>query len=107
MAHVVKVFTASQGDCACTGTNTWENAARGLEARLRQRLKMDVRLEMVPLFSREFFAHPEVMTLVQTGNGEPPIVTLNNRVIQAGGKLRERTIREALEQADSKDTRTN
>lgn len=92
--QVVRVFVAPTGECA--GENTWENAARGVEARVRKSITSDVRFETIYLFSPEFFAHPEVAQLIQSGQ-EPPIITVNDRVIQTGGKLRERTIREALE----------
>lgn len=94
MKHVVRIFAPPLGECA--GKNTWENAARRLESRLRTRLAVDLRLEVIHLFSREFFAHPQVMDLVQSGKGDLPIVVLNGTVIQSGGKLSERTIRESL-----------
>ncbi|MDZ7795266.1 MAG: hypothetical protein U5P10_16720 [Spirochaetia bacterium] len=96
MEHVVRVFVPPLGECA--GKNTWEKALGVVESRLREKLEFEVRFEIVTLFSKEFFAYPEVASLVQSGEGEPPIVTLDDRVIQRGGKLRERTIREALEE---------
>lgn len=77
---VVKVFAPPLSECA--GENTWENAAHGMEARMRSRFGTIVRFQTVHLFSPEFFDHPEVMQLVQSG-----------------GKLSERTIRQALEWA--------
>ncbi|MEX2444233.1 MAG: hypothetical protein WD492_11535 [Alkalispirochaeta sp.] len=98
MSHVVRVFVPPVGECA--GENTWENAGRAMEARLRRVLTEDVQFETVHLFSPEFFAHPEVTSLVQNGEGTPPIVTLDGRVIQSGGKLRERLIREELQKME-------
>lgn len=95
MERIVRVFVPPLGECA--GNNTWEKAVGAVESRLHERLDFEVRFEIITLFSKEFFAYPEVASLVQTGEGEPPIVTLDDRVIQSGGKLRERTIREALE----------
>ncbi|SIQ40885.1 hypothetical protein SAMN05920897_10897 [Alkalispirochaeta americana] len=92
--QVVRIFVPPTGECA--GDNTWEKAARGIEERLRRRTGIKVRFETIYLFSPEFFAHPEVAQLIQSGQ-KPPIIMVNNRIIQAGGKLRERTIREALE----------
>lgn len=65
---------------------------------MRSRFGAAVRFETVHLFSPEFFNHPQVMQIVQSGSGKPPIVTVDDQVVQTGGKLSERIIREALEQ---------
>ena len=93
--HVVRVFAPPLSECA--GENTWENAVKALAERLKPRLGDAVRFETVHLFSREFFEHPEVTALVQSGEANPPIVTLDGEVVQTGGKLSERKIREAAE----------
>ena len=93
---VVRVFAPPVSECA--GDNTWEQAARGIEARMRRRFgEAAVKLEFIHLFSREFFDHPEIMKLVQEGTGKPAIVTVNGAVVQTEGKLRERVVREELE----------
>ena len=99
MEHVVRVFAPPLGECA--GSNTWESAAKRMEARLRDRLGVAVRFETIHFFSPEFFGHPEVAELVRNGEGTPPIVTVDDQVVQTGGKLRERVIREALEGAEN------
>gem|GEM_PF-738493 len=95
--HVVRVFAPPPGECA--GENTWENAVKALAGRLKPRLGDAVRFETVHLFSKQFFEHPEVMAMVQNGEAAAPIVTLNGELLQSGGKLSERKIREALEVA--------
>lgn len=99
MTHVVKVFVVPLG--TCVGDNTWENAVKGIASRVRRRSSIDARFETVTLFSKEFFAHPDIVSLVKTGEGRLPIVTVDGTVIQTGGKLNERVIREALQQVSA------
>ncbi len=95
---VVRVFAPPVSECA--GENTWENAVHAIEQRLRRRFGQNTfRVEFVHLFSPEFFGYPEIMQLVESGEGKPAIVTVNDRVVQREGKLSERVIREALEEA--------
>ncbi|TVR87818.1 MAG: hypothetical protein EA428_12750 [Spirochaetaceae bacterium] len=91
---VVTVFAPPASECA--GTNTWENAVLAFEHRFAKRYGNRVRFKAAPLFSPEFFQNPAVTEAVQQG-AEAPIITLNGRVIQRGGKLSERIIREELE----------
>jgi len=95
--HVVRVFAPPLSECA--GENTWENAVKALAGRLKPRLDDAVRFETVHLFSKQFFEHPEVMAMVQSGGAAAPIVMLDGELLQSGGKLSERKIREALEAA--------
>ena len=93
---VIRVFVPPVSGCA--GENTWENAVQGIEHRLCSRFGNDAfEIELVHLFSAEFFRYPEVMQLVESGEGQPAIVTVNGAVLQKEGKLSERKLREALE----------
>ena len=91
---VVTVFAPPALECA--GSNTWESAVLAFEHRFAKRYGNKVHFTNADLFSPEFFQNPDVMGAVQQG-AEAPVITLNERVIQRGGKLSERIIREELE----------
>ncbi|MCA1753508.1 MAG: hypothetical protein LC641_02180 [Spirochaeta sp.] len=90
----VTVFAPPALDCA--GSNTWESAVLAFEHRFAKRYGNKVHFTKADLFSPEFFQNPAVMEAVQNG-GTAPIIAFNGRVIQSGGKLSERVIREELE----------
>ncbi len=91
---VITVFAPPATECA--GANTWENAVLAFEHRFSKRYGNRVTFTTSHLFSPEFFQNPAVTEAVQQG-AEAPIITLNGQVIQRGGKLSERLIREELE----------
>ncbi len=92
---VVRVFAAPAAENACG--STWENATRLLGERIRNRYGERVRFDFVPLFGGEFFRHPAVMKALRDGSASPPIVTIEDEIVQSGGKLSERLIRQELE----------
>ncbi len=91
---VITVFAPPATECA--GANTWENAVLAFEHRFSKRYGNRVKFTTSHLFSPEFFQNTAVTEAVQQG-AEAPIITLNGQVIQRGGKLSERVIREELE----------
>lgn len=91
---VITVFAPPATECA--GANTWENAVLAFEHRFSKRYGNRVTFATSHLFSTEFFQNPAVTNAVQQG-AQAPIITLNGQVIQSGGKLSERRIREELE----------
>jgi len=95
-ATVIRVFAAPMQGCD-GGGNPWAEAARGLEQRFRTRYGERLRVEFVELFSPEFFAHGEIMGLIRDGDAAPPVVTVNDRVVQTGGKLSDRIIKDELD----------
>ena len=99
---VVRVFAAPAGPNACG--NTWEAATRSMGERVRRKYGERVRFDFVPLFSAEFFSHPAVLKALQDGRASPPIVTVEEKIIQTGGKLSERLIRQALEECGLTET---
>lgn len=92
---VVRVFAAPAA--GYSGGKTWKDAAELIFQRLAYRFGGQVRFEFVELFSAEFFQFPQVMARLQEGSAQPPIITVDAEIIQCGGKISERTIREVLE----------
>lgn len=92
---VVRVFAAPAAGCA--GGMTWKTAAEGIFRRLADRFGSQAAFEFIELFSQEFFQFPHVMARLQEGSAQTPIIAVDDEIIQCGGKISERTIREALE----------
>ncbi len=92
---VVRVFAAPATECA--GGITWKSAAEGVFKRLAARFGGQVAFEFVELFSSEFFQFSQVVSRLQERSAQAPIITVDDEIIQCGGKIAERTIRSALE----------
>ena len=73
--------------------NTWEKAAQLVASRIIARYPGKVTFSFVPLFSKEFFAIPQVVHGLQNGSLEMPIILVGDRIVQAGGKISESKIR--------------
>lgn len=82
---------------ACDPGNTWRNAAWMIARRLRERYGRAVETEFVEIFSPESFEYPDILSLLEKGDDVPPYVTVNGTLVQSGGKISERRIREQLE----------
>ena len=93
---VVRVF-APPPVSGCAEGKTWENAADVIFRRLAGRFGSQVAFEFIQLFSPEFFQFPRVLAGLQDGSAQVPIITVDDDVVQSGGKISERSIREVLE----------
>jgi len=93
---VVRVF-ASPPAQGCAEGKTWESAAEVIFRRLADRFGGQVSFEFIQLFSPEFFRFPQVVARLQEGSAQVPITTVDNEIIQSGGKISERAIRQVLE----------
>ena len=81
---------------ACVPEKSWRHAAGFLSQRLNATFGDSVQCEFVELFSPESFQYANVLELLEQGS-QPPFVTVNGRLIQSGGKLSERLIKEELD----------
>ena len=93
---VVRVFAPPPAS-GCASGKTWESAAEAIFRRIADRFGDQVAFEFIQLFSPGFFQFPQVMARVQDGSAQVPIITVDDEIIQSGGKISERTIRDALE----------
>lgn len=81
---------------ACDPGKTWNAAAEMIGRRLRSKFGSAVQTVYVELYSPESFAFENIVKLLQEGK-TPPFVTVNGKLVQAGGKLSERSIVQELE----------
>ncbi|MEX1275091.1 MAG: hypothetical protein WEB62_11585 [Bacteroidota bacterium] len=82
---------------ACDPAKTWRSAAEMIARRLREKYGRSIETEFVEIFTPESFEHPDILSLLEKGDDVPPYVTVNGALVQSGGKLSERRIREQLE----------
>lgn len=76
---------------ACDPNKTWKAAADLLGRRLQSRFGENVRTEYIELYSPESFKYENIVKLLKEGQS-PPFVTIDGKLVQAGGKLSERII---------------
>jgi hypothetical protein len=91
----VKIFAPPLGECA--GTNTWQSATLMIGKKLQKRYGENIETEFIELFSPESFDFPDIMELIQTGQKQPPFITVNDRLVHSGGKISERAIRVGID----------
>jgi len=80
---------------ACDPNKTWKAAADLISRRLQSRFGKNINIVYIELYSPESFKFDDIMKLLKEGQS-PPFVTVNGKLIQAGGKLSERTIANEL-----------
>ena len=81
---------------ACDPNKTWKAATELIGRRLQSRFGENIRTVYVELYSPESFKFENIVNLLKEGQS-PPFVTVNGKLIQAGGKLSERNIAQELE----------
>ena len=91
---VVRIFALPIA--ACDPGKTWKAAADMIARRLRERYGEAVRVEFVEIFSPASFLYQDILDRVGRGE-EAPFVSVNDKLIQVGGKLSEPSIRRALD----------
>ncbi len=89
----VRIFAVPMG--ACDPGKTWKAAADMVARRLRERYGDAVRVEFVEIFSPASFVYQDILERVGRGE-QAPFVTVNDELIQTGGKLSEPAIRRKL-----------
>jgi disulfide oxidoreductase YuzD len=82
----------------CDESKTWKAASRELIKRLKARYGNRVQAEFIEIFSPESFNYPEILEMIKTEQATPPIVTVDGDIVQSGGKISERIIRESLDE---------
>jgi hypothetical protein len=80
---------------ACDPSKTWKAAADTIARRLQSRFGKNVQTVYIELYSPESFHFENIVNFLKAGQ-QPPFVTVNGKLIQAGGKLSERTIAQEL-----------
>lgn len=94
----VRIFGVSTA-CATGVTDAWREAAGWARQQLTTRFGQQVSVEYYDLFSPEMDRFPEVMALVSTGQGQVPLVFVDEELLSSGGKVSVPDIRRHLEAA--------
>lgn len=91
----IKIFVMPVG--ACSYEKSWQYAVDLVSKKLKDRLGNVFDMKLIEIFSPESFSYKEIIEGIQNEKFQTPVVTLNGKIIQTGGKLSERNIREELE----------
>lgn len=91
----IKIFVMPVG--ACSYEKSWQFAVDMISKKLKERLGDVFTMKLIEIFSPESFLYEEFMQGIQNEKLKIPVVTLNERIIQTGGKLSERGIRVEIE----------
>ncbi len=92
----IKVFVMPVG--ACSYEKGWQYAVDLISKKLKDRFGDIFTMKLIEVFSPESFEYKEILDAIQREAIRVPVVTLNGRVIQSGGKLSERSIKRGIEE---------
>ncbi len=91
----IKIFVMPAG--ACSYEKSWQYAVDLVSKKLKDRLGDIFDMRLIEIFSPESFSYKEILGGIQQEKLQTPIVMINDKIIQAGGKLSERGIRVEIE----------
>jgi len=91
----IKIFVMPVG--ACSYEKSWQYAVGLISKKLKDRLGDVFNIELIEIFSPESFSHKEIIEGIQKEKLQTPVVTVNGKIFQSGGKLSERAIRIEIE----------
>lgn len=91
----IKIFVMPIG--ACSYEKSWQYAVDLVSKKLKNRLGDIFAMKLIEIFSPESFSYKEILEGIQNEKLQTPFITVNGNIIQSGGKLSERNIREELE----------
>jgi disulfide oxidoreductase YuzD len=91
----IKIFVMPVG--ACTYEKSWQYAVDLISKKLKERIGDVFDMELIEIFSPESFSYKEIIEGIQQEKLQTPVVTINGKIIQSGGKLSENKIRVFIE----------
>lgn len=91
----IKIFVMPAG--ACSYEKSWQYAVDLVSKKLKDRLGDVFEMKLIEIFSAESFSYKEILEGIQQEKFQTPLITLNGKIIQTGGKLSERGIRVEIE----------
>lgn len=97
----IKIFVMPVG--ACSYKKSWQFAVDMISKKLKDRLGEIFEMKLIEIFSPESFSFKDILEEIQQEKLQTPVVTINDKIIQSGGKLSERTIRMEIERRLKKD----
>lgn len=87
----IKVFVMPVG--ACSYEKSWQYAVDLISRKLKEQLGEIFEFKLIEIFSKESLSYKEIIDGIKQEKLRTPIVTINGKIIQSGGKLSERKIR--------------
>ncbi len=87
---------------ACSYEKSWQYAVDLISKKLNNRLGKIFDMKLIEIFSPKSFLFKEIIIGIQQEKLQTPVVTLNDKIIQSGGKLSDRIIREEIEKKDER-----
>ena len=94
---IIKVNIFVQPTAYCDPSKSWMAAMNLIEKRIANKTEIRVQFTLIELFSPESFSFPQIYEMLQQQKAETPIIMINGTIVQTGGKLSERIIREGIE----------
>lgn len=94
----IKIFVMPVG--ACSYEKSWQYAVDLISKKLKDRLGDVFEMKLIEIFSPESFSYKKIMEGIQNEKLQTPVITLNGKIIQTGGKLSEKSIREEIEKME-------
>lgn len=91
----IKIFVMPIG--ACSYEKSWQFAVDTISKKLKERLGDVFEMKLIEIFSPESFSYKEILDEIKNENLQTPVVMMNERIIQSGGKLSERILRMEIE----------
>lgn len=86
----IKIFVMPIG--ACSYEKSWQYAVDLVSKKLKNRLGDIFEMKLIEIFSPESFSYKEIMEGIQNEKLQTPVITVNGKIIQSGGKLSERNL---------------
>ena len=87
----IKIFVMPVG--ACSYEKSWQYAVEMISKKLKERLGYVFDMKLIEIFSPESFSFKEILEGIQNEKLQTPVITINDKIIQSGGKLSERNLR--------------
>ena len=82
---------------ACSYEKSWQYAVDMISKKLKGRVGDIFEMKLIEMFSPESFSYIEILDGIQNEKLQTPVIMMNKKIIQSGGKLSERTLRLEIE----------
>jgi len=77
---------------ACSYEKSWQYAVDLISKKLKERLGNIFDIKLIEIFSPESFSFKEILEGIQNEKLQTLVITINDKIIQSGGKLSERNL---------------
>lgn len=91
----IKIFVMPAGTCSYE--KSWQYAVDMISKKLKDRVGDAFDMKLIEIFSSESFSYEEIIEGIQQEKYQTPVVLINEGIIQSGGKLSERKLKEEIE----------